>query len=1041
MSLSTRKLTRLTRVWDYLLTTRGAAPRRRFGLESLEARDVPARFGLYETGVDALGNLVATDAADPHYTLTGAGAPAGGVRAVADDGFPIGPWVGNDTNSRWVVPIGSDGDGNASPGTYDYTATVDITGFDPASVTISGQWAADDSAVILVNGKPTSNTVTGFGSLTAFTLSGFETGANTVTFRVTNNGNSDNPTGLRVSAVTGAGIPAGFQAVAGVYNTGLDATGNSLAAGATDPHYTLTSSAIGQLTSAVMVNPGAYPIGPWVADAPTSGWVAPPGASTTNADAPVGLYVFDTTFDLTGFDPSTAMLSGKWAADNQGSLSLNGGQAVVHSGSNPGSGFRGYLGLDSFQFTSGFVAGVNRLRFTVTNDPLGAGDTTNNPSGLRVDELQVLAQRINHDPVLSPVADVYTGEGQFVSFRLSATDPDGDSITYTASGLPDGLNLDSNTGVVSGIVSPAALASADTFNVLFTAGDGKGGKAQQPAKVVVVRIAPIADKQNTETDDVKGIGVLIVNQEPNEQYTYSATGLPAGVDISPITGVISSSPAIKYSDAPTDGVNTHQVRVTATDSKGKSITYPFTWKVNDKNPLAVIDDRSNKVGDNVVFTPTVLSANLLIAPVGYTVTFDVLPAGVVGANNAANGKTAAAATKIVTATINDGGQIHTRQFFWTVTDPAGQRIEGPSVVPGNTVYRYTVYWNQDIADQTTLVSVGPGVEGGDTAGVTVTPFATQVVDGKTASIFDISYPNRAAKFVVTAKLNGQTIAMLPITDVQIVFGDPSAAVNGIIPPGFTRGKVVEELRGGLGGGPDATRGVYAISIQAGETVLEERKPGLAWKGTYGVVGPNGGQGTSQIQLGFIQHVTINASFSTYADGKTLTANYDGQALAGKTFLDGRGEASGPWYGGESVTPSATKTSGDFGKTDSPNVFYPLSSDQTKAVNGVPPVIPVEKMLLSTNYSTTFTLDFAVRTLDPQGSSQYFSEARALWYFYANGTIGAAGGWVGNAGNQGAIINSPNSWAGLNTTIPTLIDTTGPIANSILDKLTFVASGP
>jgi len=33
---------------------------------------------------------------------------------------------------------------------------------------------------------------------------------------------------------------------------------------------------------------------------------------------------FKTTFNLTGFDPSTASLTGRWAMDQSGSLSLNG---------------------------------------------------------------------------------------------------------------------------------------------------------------------------------------------------------------------------------------------------------------------------------------------------------------------------------------------------------------------------------------------------------------------------------------------------------------------------------------------------------------------------------------------------------------------------------------------------------------------------------------------------------------------------------------------------------------------------------------------
>ena len=58
-----------------------------------------------------------------------------------------------------------------------------------------------------------------------------------------------------------------------------------------------------------------------------------------------------------------------------------------------------------------------------------------------------------------------------INLQLTATDPDGDSLTFSASGLPAGLNLNSSTGLITG--SPTAAAG---YNVTVTVDDGNEGR-------------------------------------------------------------------------------------------------------------------------------------------------------------------------------------------------------------------------------------------------------------------------------------------------------------------------------------------------------------------------------------------------------------------------------------------------------------------------------------------------------------------------------------------------------------------------------------
>ncbi len=167
-----------------------------------------------------------------------------------------------------------------------------------------------------------------------------------------------------------------------VYNTGQGV------AGAADPNYTISYSLTDPLPTAI--TPSAATIVPNVY------WIAPTGGAqyiSNNAlggdavvgpvsTSPGGFYTYTTTFNLSGFDFTTAELVGQFAADDVGTLYLNGVSRVnmVIGAGLPGAGFGHYT---SFDLTGGFVDGTNTLQFVVEN---GDGNTnTGGPTGLFVD--------------------------------------------------------------------------------------------------------------------------------------------------------------------------------------------------------------------------------------------------------------------------------------------------------------------------------------------------------------------------------------------------------------------------------------------------------------------------------------------------------------------------------------------------------------------------------------------------------------------------------------------------------------------------------
>jgi hypothetical protein len=161
-------------------------------------------------------------------------------------------------------------------------------------------------------------------------------------------------------------VASAFAApVTGLFNSGVDGTGTALVGGdgTVDAHWTLVSGpGVGSPVSAVTYKHPAY-----FADDAVSRWISVSSIGGPSA----GNYVFQTTFDLTGFDPLATSVGYRCATDNAlNGVTLNGGAVGGDC-----DGFGGFSGFSTI--SSGFVAGVNTLQFTVTD--LGS------PMGFRVE--------------------------------------------------------------------------------------------------------------------------------------------------------------------------------------------------------------------------------------------------------------------------------------------------------------------------------------------------------------------------------------------------------------------------------------------------------------------------------------------------------------------------------------------------------------------------------------------------------------------------------------------------------------------------------
>jgi len=163
----------------------------------------------------------------------------------------------------------------------------------------------------------------------------------------------------------------------------------------------------------------------------------------------------------------------------------------------------------------------------------------------------------NSAPQISGEPAVQTAVSALYVFQPTAYDADGDTLTFSARGLPTWATLDAGTGRISG--TPEAADAGETADIELSVNDGREISTLPPFKIQIAA-APSAGESvpGTTAPSISGTPTLTVAAGTEWSFTpaasdpdtltltYSIANKPAWASFSSTTGKLSGTPAANH---------------------------------------------------------------------------------------------------------------------------------------------------------------------------------------------------------------------------------------------------------------------------------------------------------------------------------------------------------------------------------------------------------------------------------------------------------------------------------------------------------------
>jgi len=196
-------------------------------------------------------------------------------------------------------------------------------------------------------------------------------------------------------------------------------------------------------------------------------------------------------------------------------------------------------------------------------------------------DIAVYSSVDNSVPAVSsqPITTAYLGTRY--EYRLIASDADGDDITYSVESGPDGLQIDTYTGVVSWVPSAEQLGS---YQVSLKAYDGRGGSVVQTFTLTVAELSEntppsVTSEPLTTTSVGENYSYQMVATDANgDSLIFSLDSGPQGMAVD-AAGLVTWVPELGQ-----EGL--HSIVLSVADGAGGRAAQSFVLAVDDGTGLS-----------------------------------------------------------------------------------------------------------------------------------------------------------------------------------------------------------------------------------------------------------------------------------------------------------------------------------------------------------------------------------------------------------------------------------------------------------------------